>query len=248
MFDEQATSVASAMRDERCTRREEMLGRRWHLFNAGRHPVYMDATFLLLMAFFAFGNVNTREQLVAGLMWVPVLFVGVLLHELGHAAATKAFGYGASTIVLGGLGGVAISEGKVRARPMHAMLISLAGPAASFALAGVSAGALFALEGGLTHTGYVGQLLYLSAISNVFWGVFNMLPIYPMDGGQAVMYGLMAGLKQRRRAVQVTAVVSLVALVLSLGLAFAALRAGMFTILIGLYFGWLNWQLWQSTK
>ncbi len=225
-----------------------MLGRRWHLFTAGGHPVYMDATFLILMAFFAFSNVNTSAQLLTGLLWIPVLFVSVLWHELGHAAATRGFGYGNSMIVLGGMGGVAISEGKVRARPIHSMLISLAGPAASFLLAAISAGALYAVAGGFTFTNIGEQALYLSAVANVFWGAFNLLPIYPMDGGQAVQYGLMAALKQRRRAVQITVIVSAITLVAALFLAFTQLRAGSMTILFGLYFAWLNWQLWQSTK
>jgi stage IV sporulation protein FB len=224
----------------------EMLGRRWHLFTVGGHPIYMDATFLILLAFFSLNRVNNTTELISGLMWVPVLFLSVLWHELGHAVVTRSFGYGNSMIVLGGLGGVAISEGKVRARPLHAMLISLAGPAASFLLAAAAAGALYAMEGGFTFTGRGGQLLYLAAVANVFWGVFNLLPIYPMDGGQAVQYGLMAGLRKRRLAVQITVVVSMVTLALALLISMTQLRAGPMTFLFGLYFGWLNWQLWKS--
>jgi Zn-dependent protease len=208
----------------------------------------MDATFLLLLVFFAFQNVNTSEELLRGLLWIPVVFVSVLWHELGHAVATRGFGYGNSMIVLGGMGGVAISEGKVRARPIHSMLISLAGPAASFLLAALSAGALYAVVGGFTPTHIGARVLYLSAVANVFWGVFNLLPIYPMDGGQAMQYGLMAGLKQRRRAVQITVIVSAITLAAAMFLAFTQLRSGMMAVLFTLYFGWLNWELWKTTK
>ena len=80
-------------------------------------------------------------------IWIFVVFVSILVHELGHAFVMRRFGEGAR-IVLHSFGGLAISEtgyGGYRERsPREQILISLAGPFAGFGLAALVAVLLFA--------------------------------------------------------------------------------------------------------
>ncbi|MBX9581317.1 MAG: hypothetical protein K2X87_13490, partial [Gemmataceae bacterium] len=65
------------------------------------------------------------------LVWVVVVFVSILVHELGHAFAFRAFGTDAA-VVLYGFGGLAVPWGGVAGR-WRRVAVSLAGPAAGFA-------------------------------------------------------------------------------------------------------------------
>lgn len=112
------------------------------------------------------------------LLWAIAMLVSIIVHELGHAFVQRAYG-GRSHIVLYGFGGLAISEG-VRITPWRQVLISLAGPFAGFALAGILWGIAQAWAAPPELARYL--ISYLLLI-NIFWGVFNLLPIYPLDGG-----------------------------------------------------------------
>lgn len=150
------------------------------------------------------------------LIWVGVVFVSILVHELGHAFTMRFFGQSAR-IVMYMMGGLAIPESSAwqlgsstRSRgPREQILISVAGPAAGFLLAGAVVAGIFSSGGsawiGEGPVGYpigfknavlggfllpemanrywydvVASLLYV----NIFWGLMNLLPVYPLDGGQ----------------------------------------------------------------
>jgi len=112
------------------------------------------------------------------------LFVIVLLHEFGHSLACRQVGGQANQIVLWPLGGVAYVSPPPRA---GATLWSIAaGPLVNVVLAPVLYGLLVMSRAfGLAHThhnvyAWIGAALTI----DVFLFVFNMLPIYPLDGGQ----------------------------------------------------------------
>lgn len=117
-------------------------------------------------------------------VWCGVVFLSVLIHELGHALAFRRFGHGAS-ISLHGLGGTTSSTGGRTLTHRQELWLSLAGPGAGFLLGG----GVLALQhftpvgqaGGLV--GYaVGSLLW----ANFGWGILNLMPILPLDGGHAL--------------------------------------------------------------
>jgi len=109
--------------------------------------------------------------------WVAVVFVSVLVHELGHATAAHLFGSPAR-IMLYGLGGLTAH------RPMssqwRSIAVSLAGPFAGFALAAVTFQVAVILPAPL---GIVETLFQFLLFVNVGWGVVNLLPVLPLDGG-----------------------------------------------------------------
>lgn len=133
------------------------------------------------------------------LLWVAATFVSILVHEFGHVLAINYFGSPAH-IVLHGFGGLAIQDSNWRRDPKSQIVISLAGPFAGFAFAGliflglILGGVEFGLSFGpprLVELEYldlasrnlrmfVADLIYL----NIFWGLINLAPIYPLDGGQ----------------------------------------------------------------
>lgn len=112
-------------------------------------------------------------------LWMAIVSLSVLVHELGHAVVSRAFGYRPS-IQLVGLGGLTHPNAN-ETIPWHRdVLLTLAGPFSGLAL-GLIAGSI-----GLTLTS-VGPLTFvLRALffANVFWGAVNLLPVTSLDGGR----------------------------------------------------------------
>lgn len=163
-------------------------------------PVKIDGSFLVLSLFLASSRVSQPTLLVE---WLLVVFVSILLHEMGHALTVKAFGH-TPRITLYSMGGLTSWRGELS--PARHVLISLAGPFAGFLFGGLVylARPLFeaAQPSLLAHTAY-GDLLWV----NIGWGIFNLLPILPLDGGNALLSVERGAL--RRKTIWVTPVVSL---------------------------------------
>lgn len=214
---------------------------RWKLFTLGGHTVYLEPLFLLLIAFFAFSGLKSLDQLPAALLWGPVLFIGILWHELGHAFAIQKFGYGTSTIILQGMGGVTINR-RGNTPPGKGAIISVAGPLFSFSLT---------LVFGLASYFYpandlLGQFFYFMAWANFVWGAFNLLPIAPLDGGHIVLHGLRAKFPSRKAHLY-SAYSSLAVLAL-LAIPLGMFMSGIFMIILGLMFVMHNLQVIRAVN
>ncbi|OHB72131.1 MAG: hypothetical protein A2V70_07430 [Planctomycetes bacterium RBG_13_63_9] len=158
-------------------------------------PVRVHPFFWLISVLLGASNNDVRGLL----SWVVAVFVSILLHELGHALVMRVFGFRPS-ITLYGMGGFASYNdssgyGSAQLHPLRQILICLAGPGAGFLLAAAVVGAVVlsgrpvALNGPWIVTGpigsfaftlFIGQLLFI----NILWGLVNLLPVYPLDGGQ----------------------------------------------------------------
>ena len=115
------------------------------------------------------------------LVWVACVFVSILVHELGHVLAGKLFG-SHGHIVLYSFGGLAIGSSALRNR-WQRIVVYFAGPAAGFLLAAIVALASRSFD--LEETSpLLEDALFDLYFINVFWGVVNLLPIWPLDGGQ----------------------------------------------------------------
>lgn len=116
-------------------------------------------------------------------IWVAVVLVSITVHELGHAVAFRAFGSD-SHIVLWMFGGLAVPYTGIAGRGRR-ILVSLAGPFAGFALCGLVYGSHLATDWGSPKNGLLVLNLYFWLVFvNLVWGIFNLLPVYPLDGGQ----------------------------------------------------------------
>ena len=130
---------------------------------------------------------NSRD-VASVLTWVIAVFLAIMVHELGHAFAMRAYGF-YPWITLYGMGGLTShnqgpSSHSKGSEPLGQILITLAGPAAGFLLAAVLF-LWFRLAGGLSNASLANLIGNLFRIC-IIWGVLNLLPIYPLDGGQIV--------------------------------------------------------------
>jgi Zn-dependent protease len=131
---------------------------------------------------------------------VAMVFVSILAHELGHALMYRRYG-GYPSIALYTMGGLTSSSGHFDRR--RTILITAAGPALSLLLAALAFGA--ALAAGVLGAGALATFgLYVLMVINIFWSILNLLPVYPLDGGQILDAALGP---QRRRATALTGVV-----------------------------------------
>lgn len=148
----------------------------------------VHATFLLLLAWAGYEAWAAGGGAV-GVAWnlaVVLAFFGcVVLHELGHALTARRYGVNTPRILLMPIGGMAQLD-RIPRQPSAEFLITLAGPAVNFAI--VAALAPFYWRDLLSDepvamfgaTNFALNLL----VANAVMGTFNLLPVFPMDGGR----------------------------------------------------------------
>ena len=166
-----------------------MLGWSIKLFRVFGIQLSVHASFLLLLAYY--GYAGWQERGWTGLAWslgLIVLFFGcVVLHELGHSLTARRFGVRVPRILLLPIGGMAEFD-RIPRQPAEELLITVAGPAVNFALALLLLPLAWSgLAGAEDLPAFsFGALLEQLWWSNLAMGVFNFLPIFPMDGGRIV--------------------------------------------------------------
>jgi len=214
---------------------------RIHLGSILGTTITLDVSFLILCALFVMMNLDTSGVQYA-LLWVPVLFISILLHELAHAATIGIFGFGPSQILLQGVGGVTINER--RARPWQDLFISAAGPASSILLAW---GVAWIRGMPFGHRDpFLVALLPLLQIANIYWAIFNLMPVAPLDGHGMVRNFLRMFLNERLAfviAIWISIIVGSLLALLSL-----ALRQFFLLVLLLWYVraSYMQWQFFRS--
>lgn len=171
------------------------------------------------------GLTPERYWIMGGVAAV-LMFLSVLLHELGHSYVALHYRIPIETITLFIFGGVAHMR-KEAPTPRAEFLIALAGPAVSFAIGGLCF--LFvelaeAIQQQHALQGWI-MLGALLGVVNMQLGCFNLIPGFPMDGGRALRAGLWAWGNDFYRATKQAALVGLVFGVL-IGLAGLAIMYG----------------------
>jgi Zn-dependent protease len=129
------------------------------------------------------GNANL-PNLGYLLAWIAVVFVSILLHEFGHVFMGRAFG-SRGHIVLQAMGGVAVGSGNVP-RTWQRILVLAAGPGIQLVFLLVtwllSPLLLDALPGETADR--VQPVVDMLLMINLVWPIANLLPLFPLDGGQ----------------------------------------------------------------
>lgn len=177
-------------------------------------PIRVHYSFLLVLPFlaFLFGQAFRGAALAAdvpperlmghpmlwGLGLAVALFLAVLVHELAHSLYALRKGGEVSDITLLMIGGVSRIT-RMPDGPRHEALMALAGPVTSLALGGLFLGTYVLLEGARSFNLRF-AFFYLGSL-NIFLGIFNLLPAFPMDGGR-VLRALLTGRMGRVRATQ----------------------------------------------
>jgi Zn-dependent protease len=211
---------------------------RIHLGTIFGTSITLDFSFLILIIFFVMTDVQQSGMRYA-LLWIPVLLVSILWHELAHAAMIGALGFGSSSIILEGIGGATYNER--RAKPWQDLLISGAGPASSFLLAWIITMIVTNVPVA-TRDPFLSALLPLMARANFWWGIFNLLPIGPLDGNGILRNFFRLFLSERPAFV-----ISIwISMLVGLGVCVLSLLSRQFFIalLVGWYV-WTSWTQWQ---
>lgn len=234
------------------------------------HPFFWLISLLL--------GLNAFEGEPTGtLLAVAVVFVSILIHELGHTVLQRKFG-GYPRIVLHGFGGLAICDNCDRS-PRSQIIISLAGPFAGFLLAAVTL-LFLAVASGYLHfapmwgneswadgldrslkaelvglpllvgtlwfrefeSQAVNQVVFLLLWINIFWGLMNLLPVYPLDGGRVARELLTLGSNPQQGVIK--------SLQISIGVAALVAVWGLFAVgfFMAIMFGFLAYNNYQTLQ
>jgi Zn-dependent protease len=171
-------------------------------FSLAGIPVRVEPLFFVVIAILGVDPRQPDPALIAS--WVAIAFASVLLHELGHAIAFRAFGV-SPRVTLHGLGGLTSGSGELS--PLRHIVVSLAGPLSAMVLFGLPA--LWLDRSGLVSGDLaviVGQAVWI----NIGWSLVNLVPVLPLDGGQVVsaVVDLATGGRGRRVAEWISIVVA----------------------------------------
>lgn len=139
--------------------------RRWRVAAIGQMDVFLHpAVFLFAVYSFLTGH---------GSLWMTAM-LSIIVHEAAHALASAALGCDPSSIEITPMGAVMLLEDELKLPPVRRAFMLLAGPAASLCLCWLAAKT--------SSLGWFdGSVFYLS---NLAICLFNMLPVYPLDGGR----------------------------------------------------------------
>jgi Zn-dependent protease len=176
-------------------------------FRVAGIPVRVHPMFWLIGAIMGFSTLHSDNPFASFAIWMGCMFVSILIHEMGHVIVGQLFG-SRGHIVLYAFGGLAIPDRRLHER-WQRIAVSFAGPFAQFlllALVGLSLaikgtdyflafvhliGSFFGLP--MSHEDVLAlrvmepmvlELVLDMTVINLFWALLNLLPIFPLDGGQ----------------------------------------------------------------
>ena len=181
----------------------------FRLFEAAGISVYVHWSWLLVAYFELKARAGVYDSQVWNVAEYLALFAIVLLHEFGHALACRQVGGRAQEIVLWPLGGIAYV--KPPARPGAVLWSIAAGPLVNVALVPLTVGLYFLAhyQGWVELDTDADHFLRTLASMNLLLLFFNLLPVYPLDGGQ-ILQALLWFVLGRARSLFVVSAIGLV--------------------------------------
>ena len=148
-------------------------------------PVRVHPLFWAVAAYMGWNGEDPKMTLI----WIACVFISILVHELGHAVMAKYFGW-PPEIVLYHFGGLAIYQPYSGLTTQRSIIISAAGPLAGFGLYGA---VLFFKHASIRYgfwnnlsaemLDYISAAFYYLLFINLYWGLINLAPVLPLDGG-----------------------------------------------------------------
>ncbi len=176
----------------------------FHLFTLVGIPVRVTLGFMLLVGYYAYMQ---RHDGIAGIMaWLVAVVVSFLVHEFGHALVARRYKL-TPEVYLHGWGGMCTHRPAKRDRD-DAFIIA-AGPFAGLALAGVVALVANVWPVTIARSPFLSSFIADMWFINFWWSLVNLLPLFPLDGGQLFRLGLLRVVKPARNAeriVHITAI------------------------------------------
>ncbi|MEQ1508606.1 MAG: site-2 protease family protein, partial [Myxococcota bacterium] len=152
-------------------------------FRLFRFTIQVNFGFLLFLGVLAILRLPT-QPVAAVVAFLLAVTLSLVVHELGHAFVARSFGLKVMPIELSFMHGVTPHQSTTPGRQLG---ITLAGPGAGFVLAALAMGAgLIADQVRMSHQSVVYELIDALVYVNIVYGLFNLLPIWPLDGGNAL--------------------------------------------------------------
>ncbi len=179
---------------------------------------------------------GTIMRYLLGLFVALSLFVGVLLHELGHAVVAQRGGIEVERITLFILGGLA-QIGDMGADPKQELPTALAGPFTSLLIGVICCSAAFGALHLISNPAWAGLIFYILGylgFLNIVLFLFNLIPAFPMDGGR-VLRALLARKMPITKATQIAAEIGRIFAVLFGIVAFILLSPILIIIAVFIY-------------
>jgi len=225
-------------------------------------PVEVQPFFWVIAALLGgAAGADSRAAFFAVALFMMAAFVSILIHELGHALTGRKLGGGRAVILLTSMGGLAINQGGQFTRHQRFWMIA-AGPGAGFAFLLAILVALSLMFNSVDVIAFTGRELFQLDLPfrttelidflrakpfiyilltnliwiNFWWGIINLLPVMPLDGGQITEIYV-------RPPSRVYFIGMIAATAMAL---FGFLMMG--SIYIALLFGYFAWKNWQGMK
>jgi stage IV sporulation protein FB len=169
----------------------------------GKIPIAIYPAFWIFAALIGF--LNSGMSIWGTLIWVGIILVSILVHEMGHALTAILFGL-KPRIELVALGGLTTHDGG-KLPFWKQFLITLDGPLFGFFL---FIGASLLKQLPYFSVGTVGAVVTTVQQVNLFWTILNLLPVMPLDGGQLLRIALEAifGVKGLKYSLMAGAVIA----------------------------------------
>ncbi len=198
-------------------------------------PIRLHFTFLLLMVLLMVFGFNGTESGVIQVLYIGLLFLSVLLHEIGHSLVSTRYGIKTIEIIVFPIGGIARLERQPK--PQEEFWIAVSGPLVNLAISL----ALFIYIGNTRGMEAIFQpsdtnLTERLAYGNLALAIFNLLPAFPMDGGRA----LRSVIARFRSEAEATRIASASGRILAMGLAIFAIVSGQYLMLFIAFFVYLG--------
>jgi Zn-dependent protease/ATP-dependent Clp protease adapter protein ClpS len=208
----------------------------FRIFSIAGIDVYLHWTWFLVALIMFQHPIGKYDSPVWNIVEYLSLFGIVLLHEFGHALACRQVGGRADTIMLWPLGGVAFVSPPPRPGPV--LWSIAAGPLVNVILIPITFLPLFTVFRGGNGASDAHEYFRHLAMMNAFLLIFNMFPVYPLDGGQIVM-ALLWFLIGQAHALMVVSIMGIVGgglfLIVALLLLPQANSGSIFLVLIALF-------------
>jgi len=224
------------------------VGEGWLLFRIQGIPLRIHPSWFVILGLATVGFQQQYGAQFAGQaspfsLWLLslatalLLFVSVLLHELGHSLVAIAHGVKVRSITLFLLGGVATVEREC-STALAALQVAAAGPLVSLVLAGLL---LFASHSVSHLSPLAGEMVQQLGALNLVLGLFNLLPGLPLDGGLIVKALVWQYTGSQRRGIQVAAGIGRFLSLMAIGMGtLLVLRGGGFGAFWLILLGWFG--------
>lgn len=191
-------------------------------------PITIAPLYWVTSALIAYmGAQKSPHMLSAMIAWMVVIFVSILVHEMGHALSAKLFGQ-TPVIRLVAFGGLTI-PGPKKIKKWQEFIVIFCGPLFGFLLFLL---AIYISSFNFFPQGsFVAYMLDVFVWVNLFWTVVNLIPVIPLDGGQLMRVVLQSLFRKSGEKIALVLSIIIGALIAMVAFTYMSLFVGIIILL-----------------